>query len=116
MAERAPQTVDEQGSAAGVLLRLWWMLIGNLILVLCLIFIVQHHGVFFHAADPVFGGAVISLILARYVDIRCCRGLTATGTPATMRTWVRYTVFLAVGAPVVWALAHGAGRLLAGNA
>ena len=116
MAGRDPQAVDDQGTAAGVLVRLWWMLVGNFILALCIVFIVQNRGEFFHAADPVFGIAVLSLIVARYVDIKFCRGLTATGVPATMRTWVRYAVFLALGSAVVWAAAHGAGHLLSGSA
>ena len=116
MAGRDPQTSDDQGTAAGVLARLWWMLIGNFILALCVVFIIQNRGDFFHAADPVFGITVVSLILARYVDIKFCRGLTATGAPATIRTWVRYTVFLVLGSAVGWALAHGASHLLSGRA
>ena len=116
MAGRDPQIVDDQGTAAGVLVRLWWMLIGNFILVVCIAFIVQNRGGFFHAADPAFGITVVSLVLARYLDIRFCKGLTATGKPASMTTWVRYTIFLVVGSGVAWALAHGASYLLSKSA
>jgi hypothetical protein len=112
MAVRTPQMVDEQGTAAGVLARLWWMLIGNFTLALCIVFIVQNRSGFFHAADPVFGIAVASLVLVRYIDIRFCKGLTATGAPASMRTWTRYAIFLVLGSAVVWAVAHAASHLL----
>ena len=116
MAGQTLQTVDEQGTAAGVLTRLWWMLIGNFILALCLIFIVQKRDGFFHAADPVFGLTVLSLVLVRFIDIRFCKGLTATGGPASMKTWVRYAILLAVGSAVVWAAAHGASHVLSRTA
>jgi hypothetical protein len=112
MAAQTPQVVDEGGTGAGVLARLWWMLGGNVVLALSIIFIIRSGGAFFHKADPVFAITVLSLVLVRYLDIRFCRGLTATGFPATMRTWTRYTIFLAVGSPLVWVLAHGAGHLL----
>ncbi len=111
MAGQIPQAVDEQGTAAGVLLRLWWMFIGNFILALCIVFIVKNRGSFWHQADPVFGITVLSLVLVRFIDIRFCKGLTATGGPASMRTWVRYAVFLIVGAAVVWAAAHGVSHM-----
>ena len=116
MAGRDPQTVDDQGTAAGVLVRLWWMLIGNFILALCIVFIVQNRAGFFHAADPIFGITVLSLVGARYADIKFCKGLTATGAPASMVTWVRYTLLLVISSAVVWALAHGAGYLLSRQA
>jgi hypothetical protein len=116
MTGRNPRTVDEQGTTAGVLVRLWWMLFGNFIFALCIVFIVQNRGEFFHAADPVFGITVASLALARYIDIRFCKGLTATGAPASMKTWVRYAAFLVLGSTVAWALAHGASYLLSGRA
>lgn len=116
MAGRDPQIIDDQGTAAGVMVRLWWMLIGNFILVVCIVLIVQNRRGFFHTADPVFGITVLSLVLARYVDIKFCKGLTATGAPASMVTWVKYAVLLVIGSAVVWALAHGAGYLLSKSA
>jgi hypothetical protein len=58
----------------------------ELLLLLRIVFIVQNRRGFFHKADGIFGITVVSLMLARYLDIRFCKGLTATGAPASMTT------------------------------
>jgi hypothetical protein len=116
MTERKPSLAEEPGSAAGTLARLWWMLIGNFLMVICLVFILHNRKSFFHPADPVFAFAVVSLVLARFIDIRFCHGLTATGVPASMRTWKRYAAMLVSGAAVAWAAAHGISHWLSSPA
>lgn len=92
--------------------RLWWMLLGNMVLALCLIFIYRNTGGFLHAADPVFWVTVASLVLVRYLDIRFFHGRTATdGAPASITHWVRYTVLLVACSAAVWVLAHAANYL-----
>jgi len=111
MSEHDRRTADAQSSAAGILARLWWMLLGNAVLAFCIIFIFQHKGVFLHAADGVFWIGVASLVLVRYLDVRFLNGSTAVGEPASMRHWARYAVLLVIVCTVFWALAHGANYL-----
>lgn len=90
----------------GCLLRLFWMLVGNFMLVLTAVHIARREGGFFSLADIVFWGIVPLLIAARYFDIRHGAGETATGEPATMKHWVRYTWLLPAVSLVVWTIAH----------
>jgi hypothetical protein len=91
--------------------RLFWMVVGNAVLAFSAVFILENKSGFFHAADVVFWCAAGVLIVVRYLDIRFCNGLTAVGTPASMRHWVRYVVVLLVVSTVVWILAHAANYL-----
>ena len=109
------QTSDRQGTAAGVMARLWWMLLGNAVLALSAVFILHNTVGFLHAADVVFWCTAASLVLVRYIDIQFLNGLTATGAPASTRHWIKYTILLLVCSAVVWALAHAASRLFVGR-
>ena len=91
-----------QNSAAGVLLRLFWFFIGNVILFLCLTYIFHNRVRGLVLIDLGYWLTVVAMIAARWVDIRSYHGDTATGEPATMTHWRKYTVYLAVGALVVW--------------
>jgi len=111
MSDQGPQTTDRQSTAAGVLVRLWWMLLGNGVLALSAVFIFHNATGFFHPADVVFWCAVASLVLARYLDIRFLDGLTATGAYASTRHWVKYAILLVICSAAVWALAHAGNHL-----
>lgn len=115
MAAREQQIADRQSTASGVLARIWWMVGGNFILALSLVFIFRHQGGFFHPADWVFWITVATLVAVRYLDVRYCDGQTATGQPASMTHWVRYAVLLLACALVLWAIAHGANHFLVGR-
>ncbi|MCU0913687.1 MAG: hypothetical protein MUC88_03880 [Planctomycetes bacterium] len=116
MPARQEQTIDKQSTPLGILARLWWMLIGNVLLAFSLIFIYRREGGFLHAADGVFWVTVASLVLVRYLDIRYLNGQTPTGQPASLRDWNRYVILLPAAAAAVWILVHAANRLLAGQA
>jgi hypothetical protein len=111
MATRKEHPADGQSTALGFLARLWWMLGGNVLLALSLIFIFRNQGSFFHPADGVFWITVAALVLVRYLDIRFLNGQTATEEEASLTDWVRYAVLLPVCAMVLWAMAHGANYL-----
>ncbi len=112
MSGQGPQTPDGQSTAAGVLARLWWMLLGNVVLALSAVFILHNTSGFFHPADVVFWIVAVSLVLVRYVDIRYFNGLTATGAPASTKHWIKYTVMLIVCSAAAWTFAHAANHLL----
>jgi hypothetical protein len=54
MAAREEQITDRQGTSLGMAARLWWMLGGNVVAALCLVFLFRNEGSFFHPADWVF--------------------------------------------------------------
>jgi len=116
MHERHEQAIDRQSTPQGILARLWWMLIGNVLLAFSLIFIFRQEGGFLHPADGVFWITVATLALVRYLDIRYLNGQTPTGQPATRRDWNRYVVLLLAVAAVLWVIVHAANYLLAGQA
>jgi len=115
MPARDDQITDRQSTPSGVLARLWWMLLGNMLLVLSLLFILRHEGGFFHPADWVFWIGVASLVFVRFLDVKFLDGQTATGKHASMADWIRYVVLLLACSAVLWGIAHGANYLFAGR-
>ena len=91
---------------AGCFLRIFWMLIGNAILLACAYGIIQHRSSLLSMADALYWATVGSLFAARYIDIRYLYGLTAEGDPATMAHWGRYATVLGVVSTGLWLGAH----------
>lgn len=95
----------------GCLLRIFWMMIGNVILLFCAYGIIQNHSGLFSIADVFYWVFVGSLLAARYADIQHFKGLTADGNPASMAHWRRYAMLLCFIVTVVWFVAHGIAYL-----
>ena len=91
---------------AGCFLRLFWMMIGNLLLLLCAYSITQNRSSFLSLADAFYWAAVGCLLAVRYADIRYFKGLTAEGDPASTAHWRRYAVLLGVVSSGLWLGAH----------
>jgi hypothetical protein len=106
------QTTDKRGGGLGVIARLFWMFFGNAILFISIIFIFQHEDGMFHSADVVFWITVVALVFVRYLDIKFFGGLTATGLPASMSHWIKYTILLLICSTAAWALAHAVNYLV----
>ena len=98
---------------AGCLLRIFWMIIGNAILLSCAYGIVQHRSSPLSVADAFYWAIVGSLLAARYVDIRYLYGLTVEGDPASMADWRRYAVFLVLVATGLWIAVHAVAHFSA---
>jgi hypothetical protein len=96
----------EYDHPAGCFLRLFWMMIGNMILLLSVVGISRHPTGGLGLADASYWGIVACLLLARYIDIRYFRGLTADGDPATMADWRRYASVLGAVSTGLWLGAH----------
>jgi hypothetical protein len=101
-----PKHVDPSAPFVGALARLYWMLLGNGILVFAALGIAQQGHGHAWAAEAVFWTAVASIILVRYLDIALLGGTTASGQPASLRDWRRYAVCLLAIALAVWVVAH----------
>jgi hypothetical protein len=98
-----------QRSGVGVLVRLGWLAVGNLVLAICAIAIAKHSGSFLSPADAVFWATVAILVWLRRFDITRMGGETAAGQPATLRHWRRYVGLLFAVALALWLIAHALG-------
>ncbi len=110
--------MEAQGPKAenlsGCLLRVFWMVIGNLGLFFSAYFIAAGPAggqLRFSWLDAVYGGTVLALLLVRYVDVRCCNGTTVTGAPATTATFGRYALVLLGVSLATWAGVHAVSYL-----
>lgn len=103
----------ERSATLGLFLRLFWMFLGNMALGMSAIKIIGNHVTWFSLADVVYGTTIPLLIGARYVDIARYQGATATGEPATIKHWIRYTVSLTLISATVWVASHAVAYFFA---
>lgn len=94
-------------SGFGILLRLTWLMFGNVLLMALAVAIAERRSAgFLTIVDAAFWILVAGLALARYVDITRMKGQTASGEPATVGHWRRYLLTLLPLSIVVWIAAH----------
>jgi hypothetical protein len=106
MTKQNNQPAEKYDSIFSLIVRVFWMLFGNVILLVSVILIFQRKDWMFHTADVVFWGTVVALVLARYLDIKFYNGLTATGEPSSMSHWRKYTIILLICSTAVWVFSH----------
>ena len=111
-ANSSPSNPSEYTGCLPVLLRLFWMGVGNFLLFALALVIGQSKDVLFSRYDVLFAALVLLCILARYLDIAYFQGATADGEPATLRDWRRYSVVLVLVSLVIWAGAHGVAHFM----
>ena len=112
MTKQNDQSTEKYDSIFSLIVRVFWILFGNVILLVSAILIFQRKDWMFHTADVVFWGTVAALVLARYLDIKLYNGLTATGKPASMSHWRKYAVVLLICSVVIWVLLHIINHLM----
>jgi len=93
-------------SCLSVLIRIFWMMIGNMALGLFAAFIVINRIPYFSIHDFIYWIVVVMLITARYIDVKKMNGLTAEGEPATIVHWRRYTFLLILVSMSLWIISH----------
>ena len=76
----------------GYILRLFWMAFGNVALFFAGLSIASSERI--GTADAVYGGLVLALWLARWVDVTKLNGMTVHTEPATRMHLRRYSVAL----------------------
>jgi hypothetical protein len=97
----------KSGHSSGCLVRLFWMGVGNLVLVLAAIGIGQNRGGFtLTAMDVLFWAMALCLLAVRYIDIRYLGGETADSRPASMSDWRRYALTVLGVSLALWLGAH----------
>lgn len=98
-------------SVAGLLLRAWWMLLGNGVLVLVLAVMAFERSALPSRIDAAFAALVASLLVARFADVRWFGGVTADGARATREHVRRYALRLLGGSAAGWGVANAAALL-----
>jgi len=92
---------------AGCLVRLLWLIIGNLVLLLNAAAIYYHQAGFsLTVRDLVFWLLVLALLVLRVFDICCLGGKTGDNRPATLADWRRYAMGLLLVSFGLWLAAH----------
>ncbi|MFZ5831085.1 MAG: hypothetical protein ACOY3P_13420 [Planctomycetota bacterium] len=95
-----------QAGPGGCFFRLFWMLLGNVLLILCALAIFQSAARSLSVADVLYWLVVAALPAARYVDITRYGGKTSDGRPATLTDFRRYAVAVVPVALLIWLAAH----------
>jgi len=106
MTKENNQPIAKYDSIFSLLVRVFWMLLGNTILLITAIFILQGENWKFQTADVIFWVTVAALLLARYLDIKFYSDSDSAGQPASMVNWRKYTAILLIISTAVWVLAH----------
>jgi hypothetical protein len=102
-----PELPAKSTSCLGLLLRLFWIVVGHVVLGFLAVFIFQS-GVY-SLLDVAYWLVVGGMITIRFLDITRLRGQTADGEPATLSHWRRYTLLLLLVYGGTWALVHVLG-------
>lgn len=108
--EPETKTTDDAStdSLNGCLVRLFWMLLGNVVVLFCAVAIYRNSTGHVSAADAYYWVAIGCLVGARYVDVRYYGGTTAGGEPATLADWRSYMFRIVVVAAAGWLVIHAA--------
>jgi len=97
---------SQKTGCLSVLIRIFWMMIGNMGLGLFAAFIAINKIPYFSIHDFIYWIIVVMLITARYIDVKKMNGLTAEGDPATIAHWRRYTFLLILVSLPLWLISH----------
>jgi hypothetical protein len=100
------QPIDKQSGIWALLLRPFWMFLGNFVLLISAANIFAGESKTSYVSDLIFWTGVISLVIVRFIDIKFLDGQTATGQPASIKHWLRYAIVLVIISAVIWAAAH----------
>lgn len=98
------QTRSESTGCLPVILRLTWLMWGNLALFICAALVAE--GTAPIVTDLLFFLVAGSLVGVRYVDITRFKGETTEGEPATIAHWRRYAIMMMLISAALWALAR----------
>lgn len=102
-ANGAEKATSQSGKAAFV--RFYWMCLGNALLFVFFCIILNKPEVFPSFADAGVWLSAITLVLARYADIRFLGGKNGTGKePSTMADWRKYSATVLGATAALWLL------------
>lgn len=105
-ASHSSQTYSNDG-AMGCLARLYWMFLGNGVLLFSAASIgMSKSESFLSTPDIVFGAGVVLLVILRFLDIRYLKGARPDGQPASMLDFWQYVRNVSIATGTIWSLAH----------
>ena len=104
------ETNERRVGSAGAAARVYWMMFGNLFLLLNAVGIAHVERMTWR--DTTFWAIAFSIALVRALDTMRLGGLTADGRPSTSRDVVRHTAILMSSAVVLWWLAKVLSSIL----
>jgi hypothetical protein len=99
-------------SIAGFLLRLYWLFAGNAVLIIGALGIALNKYYNSIAINCIYFAVLLTIIFARYFDIKRYNGTTTEGEPATLNTWKLYSLKAVLAFLIVWAAAQALGRFV----
>lgn len=105
-------TPELDRTATGVLLRVFWRVVGNLVVYVAWVTIVLTTAPLPSLLDAVVWLTVLLMLIARRVDIVRYSGRTMDGEPATLEDWRRYVAVLVSATVVGEVIAHQLGGSL----
>jgi len=106
MSATTNQPIDKQSGILAILVRPFWMFLGNFALMICAANIFMGESSSTRISDIIFWCAVVAMIIVRFLDIKFLDGQTATGEPASIKHWCKYAIVLAVISAAIWSAAH----------
>lgn len=101
---------NETTSGRDILIRVFWMMVGPLLLVILAYNIMRTGGGWFTNSDYGFLAVLAVIGLVRWLEFRFGHPRTASGEPATTRHLRRFLVGLALGGLIVWTAANVVGN------
>ncbi len=104
-----PTQDQEYDSPSGCLIHLFWLVLGNAVLVVVAGQLLLHPKGWFSGLDAVYWSFVALILAARYADVRYFKGITVEGKPSTLEDWRRYAFILVLSASVAWLTVHFLG-------
>ena len=93
-------------SVPGCLLRLSWMIGGNIALFILAIYIGRNQLPLLSWPDFAYWAVIIGMIVFRYADIRFFAGQNAYGEPSTINDWRKYAITAILVSALLFAGAH----------
>ncbi len=115
MSKKNDQPVEKYDSIFSLLVRVFWALVGNVILLFTAIYILRHKGEVFHTADIVFWCTAAALAFARYLDIKLWGDSAVADKPVSTGPWRKYAVVLLICSMIVWTASHAINYLVINN-
>jgi hypothetical protein len=97
---------QKHDSIFGLLLTLFETLLGNGIVLFTALFILQHKGKMFYAADIFFWCMAAAISLAKLLNIKLYGGSTDDGKPVSMAYWRKHTAIYLALITAVWIIVH----------
>jgi len=105
-------TPEPDQPPAGALLRVFWRVVGNIVVYVAWVLIVLTTAPLPSLLDAVVWLTVLLMLLARRIDIVRYSGRTMDGEPATLADWRRYAAVLVGATAVGEIVAHQLGGSL----